>query len=138
MTSMILSNALFTRTQQRVLGLLFGAPGKSFYTNEIVRLAAIGRGTVTRELVKLVEAGVLTLSAEGNQKHYQANRECPVYSELVKISRKLFAVEAVVSKPKKTVKAKVKKAQKPIKKKAQEPSPVVKKEAPKPEVEITV
>jgi len=137
MTSQILSNALFTKTQQRVLGLLFGAPGKSFYTNEIVRIAAIGRGTVTRELVKLAEAGVLTLSSEGNQKHYQANPDCPVYAELVKISRKLFAFEAEVLKPKKPVKAKAKKAEKPIKKEAQEPKPVVKKDVPESDVEIT-
>jgi len=133
-----ISDALFTKTQQRVLGLLFGAPGKSFYTNEIVRIAGVGRGTVTRELVKLVEAEVLTVSAEGNQKHYQVNPECPVYAELVKISRKLFSVEAEVSKPKKPVKVTAKDAQKPVKKKLQEPKPVVKKETPEPEVESTV
>ena len=43
-------NALFSKTQQRVLGLLFGAPDTRFYTNEIVRRADMGRGTVTREL----------------------------------------------------------------------------------------
>jgi len=138
MEPQILSNALFTKTQQRVLGLLFGAPGKSFYTNEIVRIAAVGRGTVTRELVKLAEAGVLTLSAEGNQKHYQANPNCAVYSELLKITRKLFSVEAEVLKPKKPVKVTAKDAQKPVKKKVQEPKTVVKNEAPESEDETTV
>jgi len=152
---MILSNSLFTKTQQRVLGLLYGAPGKSFYTNEIVRIAAVGRGTVTRELVKLAAAGVLTVSAEGNQKHYQANSDCPVYAELVKIARKLFDVEIPKSefkvkpkaKPKskqkpKPVKAKPKVAQKPaedavekpkavVEEKPQEPELVVEKDAPK-------
>ena len=31
---MNIGDALFTTTQQRVLGLLFGNPEKSFYTNE--------------------------------------------------------------------------------------------------------
>lgn len=100
-----LSNSLFTKTQQRVLGLLYGAPGRSFYTNEIVRIAAVGRGAVTRELAKLAESGVLKVHAEGNQKHYQANSACPVYADLVKIARKLFDVE--IPKPSvKPVKAK--------------------------------
>jgi len=142
---MILSNSLFTKTQQRVLGLLYGAPGKSFYTNEIVRIAAVGRGTVTRELVKLAEAGVLTVSAEGNQKHYQANPECPVYAELVKIARKLFDVEIPKPEPKvkpkrkpqskqkpKPVKAKPKAAQKPVENVVEKPKVVVEEEPQEP------
>ena len=38
-----IANALFTKTQQRVLGLLYGQPDQSFYLNEIVRLAAMGK-----------------------------------------------------------------------------------------------
>ena len=34
----MLIDTLFTKTQQRVLGLLYGKPDKSFYTNEIVRI----------------------------------------------------------------------------------------------------
>ncbi len=123
---MILSNALFTKTQQRVLGLLFGAPGKSFYTNEIVRIAAVGRGTVTRELAKLAEAGVLKVSAEKNQKHYQANPDCLVYAELVKIARKLFDVEIPKAEPKKKpTQAKLKSAQKQVEKATEKPAVVV-------------
>jgi len=130
MTAVILSNALFTKTQQRVLGLLYGAPGKSFYTNEIVRIAAVGRGTVTRELVKLAAAGVLTVSAAGNRKHYQANPDCLVYAELVKIAGKLFDVEVPKAEPKvkpkkKPVKAKSKPVQQQAKKAAEKPSVVV-------------
>jgi len=125
---MILSNALFTKTQQRVLGLLYGAPGKSFYTNEIVRIAAVGRGTVTRELVKLAAAGVLTVSAEKNQKHYQANPDCLVYAELVKIARKLFEIEIPKPKPKTKPKA----VQKPVKKIAEKPKVVVEEKLQEP------
>jgi len=151
---MILSNSLFTKTQQRVLGLLYGAPGKSFYTNEIVRIAAVGRGTVTRELVKLAAAGVLTVSAEKNQKHYQANSECVVYAELVKIARKLFdipkAEPKAKAKPKaKPVKAKPKAVRNQVKKSAeksvviveekpQAPKPVAEKVAPKTRVKTGI
>ena len=85
-----IGDALFTKTQQRVLGLLFGKPDKSFYTNEIMRWAAMGRGTVSRELERLVSAGLVSITKEGNQNHYQANIKNPVYHELVSIVKKSF------------------------------------------------
>ncbi len=46
MLTTTIGDALFTKTQQRVLGLLYGRPNESFYTNDIVRRADMGRGTV--------------------------------------------------------------------------------------------
>ena len=91
-----IGDALFTKTQQRVLGLLFGKPDRRYYTNEIMRWVAMGRGTVSRELSRLVSAGVLSMTSEGNQNHYQANRDCPVFEELVAIVRKTFGVADVI------------------------------------------
>ncbi len=91
-----IGDALFTKTQQRVLGLLYGKPDKSFYANEIVRWADMGRGTVKRELERLVSAGLLTVSREGNQLHYQANAKNPIYLELLDIVRKTFGVADVI------------------------------------------
>ncbi|GAB3471148.1 winged helix-turn-helix domain-containing protein [Polaromonas eurypsychrophila] len=62
--------ALFTGTQQRVLGLLFGQPDRSFYANEIIALAGVGSGAVQRELARLAQSGLVTLRPVGNQKHY--------------------------------------------------------------------
>ena len=87
-----IGDALFTKTQQKVLGLLFSKPDKSFNTNEIMRWASIGRGTVSRELDRLVAAGLLTVTKEGNQNHYQANASSPVFKELTSIVRKTFGV----------------------------------------------
>lgn len=87
-----IGDALFTKTQQKVLGLLYGKPDKSFYTNEIMRWASMGRGTVARELDKLVSAGLLKATREGNQNHYKANIKNPIYKELVSIVKKTFGV----------------------------------------------
>ena len=87
-----IGDALFTKTQQKVLGLLFGKPDKSFYTNEIMRWASMGRGTVSRELNRLVSAGLLSTTKRGNQIFYQANVDTPVYAELVGIIKKTFGV----------------------------------------------
>ena len=96
MTVISMGDALFTKTQKKVLGLLFGKPDKSFYTNEIMRWASMGRGTVGRELDKLVSVGLLTVTREGNHNYYQANENNPIYSELVSIVRKTFGVADVV------------------------------------------
>jgi hypothetical protein len=83
-------NALFTRTQRQVLSLFFGFPERSFYANEVVRLAGVGTGSVQRELAKLSEAGLLTVNRVGNQKHFQANANSPIFNELQSIVLKTF------------------------------------------------
>jgi len=96
MQSTAIGDALFTKTQQRVLGLLYGKPDKSFYTNEIMRWADMGRGTIRRELDRLVSSGLLVVSREGNQHHYRANPDNPIYNELVSIVRKSFGIVDVI------------------------------------------
>lgn len=81
-------DALFSKTQKRVLALLYGQPEKSFYTNEIIKKSGVGSGAVQRELVSLVRSGLATVSKIGSQNHYQANPEAPIYAELHGIIRK--------------------------------------------------
>jgi hypothetical protein len=83
-------NALFTRTQRQVLGLMFGYPERSFYANEVVRKAGVGTGSVQRELARLAECGLLTVTRIGNQKHFQANPHNPIYPEVRSIVLKTF------------------------------------------------
>jgi predicted nucleotidyltransferase len=96
MRSNSIGNVLFTKTQQKVLGLLFGKPDQSFYLNQITRLSQMGRGTIKRELERMEAAGIVVKKRIGNQNHYQANSECPVYSELMGIARKTFGVADVI------------------------------------------
>lgn len=91
-----LADALFGKTQRRVLGLLFGNPDRSYFANEIVRLAGSGIGGVHRELASLAAAGLLTATRVGNQKHYRANRDSPIFDELRGIVVKTFGVADVL------------------------------------------
>jgi predicted nucleotidyltransferase len=77
-----LADALFARVQQRVLAVLFGNPRRSFYANEVIRLAQSGTGAVQRELARLEAAGLVTATRVGQQKHYQANAGSPLFEEL--------------------------------------------------------
>ena len=47
-------DALFSTTQQRVLGLLFGQPNRAFGINELISLTGAGSGAVQREIEGLV------------------------------------------------------------------------------------
>lgn len=76
------ADALFTRTQQRVLGLLFGRPDRSFFAREIIACTRAGSGAVQRELERLTECGIIVMTRIGRQTHFQANRAAPIFSEL--------------------------------------------------------
>ena len=89
-SSLDIGNVLFSRTRKRVLGILFGNPERSYYGQEIIRLVGAGVGSVQRELKKLSAAGLVTVKMTGNQKHYQANPDLPIYQELCNIVLKTF------------------------------------------------
>lgn len=96
MSATSIGDALFTKTQQRLLALLYGQPERSFYLNELVRLAQVGRGSVNRELAKLEDSGLITSTRQGNQVHYQANHANPVFSELKLLVQKTFGVADLI------------------------------------------
>ncbi|MET3106502.1 putative nucleotidyltransferase [Oxalobacteraceae bacterium GrIS 2.11] len=91
-----LADALFGNVQQRVLGLLFVNANRSFYTNEIVRFVDSGIGVVQRELGKLVKSDLITIRRIGNQKHYQANPDSAIFSELRGIMLKTAGLADIV------------------------------------------
>ena len=88
-----LAGSLFTSTQQKVLGLLFGQPDRSFFVTQIMKLARSGRGAVQRELQRLESAGLVSIQMHGNQKHVQANRDSPLFNEICSIVRKTMGLE---------------------------------------------
>jgi predicted nucleotidyltransferase/predicted transcriptional regulator with HTH domain len=87
-----LSNALFSKVQQRVLALIFGQPERSFYTSEIMRKVQSGTGAVERELSRLQRSGLVSVERIGNQKHYRANHQSPIFTELQSLVIKTVAL----------------------------------------------
>jgi len=83
-----LADALFTRTQQRVLAQLYGQPQRDFGVNELIAATGAGSGAVQRELAKLADAGLLSVQRTGNQRRYQADPRAPIHQELLGIVQK--------------------------------------------------
>lgn len=91
-----ISDALFSKVRQRVLGLLYGQPDSDFHTNEIIRLTDSGTGAVQRELESLTSSGLVIVKRVGNQKRYQANRDTPFFAELRSLVLKTFGLADVL------------------------------------------
>ncbi len=83
-----IASALFSATQQKVLGLLFGQPDRSYLTTEVISRCGGGSGGVQRELARLTASGLLQVERVGRQAHYRANANSPVFAELAALVRK--------------------------------------------------
>jgi hypothetical protein len=96
MSTISISDSLFSKTQQKVLALVFLNADRSFYLNEIVRHAQAGKGAVQREISKLETAGLVTVNQHGNQKHFKANPDSPIFVELRSLIVKTFGIREVL------------------------------------------
>ncbi len=87
-TEQVLANLLFGAYRHRVLSLLLLRPGDSFHVRMIARLTGIPAGSLHRELRQLADAGLLNAEPIGNQIHYSANEDSPVFDELAAVLEK--------------------------------------------------
>jgi len=93
---MSIAGALFTESQIRVLRWLYGQPDRDYHLNELLRLTGLGSASLQRELRKLVEAELVRSERVGNLRRFQANRESPVYGELVALTQKTLGVQPLM------------------------------------------
>ncbi len=91
-----LSALLFPEYRRRVLGLLLLRPDQALHGREIARRTGLPAGTITRELAKLVEAGLLRREKRGNQQIYSADTNSPIHEELASILRKTSGLADVL------------------------------------------
>lgn len=92
-----LSALLFPGYRRRVLALLLLHPDEPLHGREIARRTGLPSGTLTRELGRLAEAGILKTERRGNQLLYQADRKCPVFPELAGILKKTSGLADVLA-----------------------------------------
>ncbi|MEO9148907.1 MAG: nucleotidyltransferase domain-containing protein [Burkholderiaceae bacterium] len=88
----MLSSALFSSAQARVLAWLFGQPERWFHFNELLRLTGLGSASLQRELARLDAGGLVVAEQVGNLRRRRANERSPVYTELVSLVRKTVGV----------------------------------------------
>ncbi len=92
-----LAATLLPEYRRRVLGLLLLRPEEALHGREIARRTGLPAGTITRELTRLAEVGLLKREKRGNQQAYSADTTSPVYSELASILRKTSGMADVLA-----------------------------------------
>ncbi len=93
---MTISSALFSDSQSRVWGWIFGQPERAYHLSELRRLTGLGSASLQRELNRLAAAGLVDVQAVGNLRCFQANPNSPVYAELVALTRKTLGTVPVL------------------------------------------
>lgn len=91
-----LADLLFGAYRYRVLSLLFLRPGDGFHVRMIARLTGIPAGSLHRELRLLADAGLLEAERIGNQIHYSANEDSPVFDDLAALLEKTAGAPPVL------------------------------------------
>ncbi len=91
-----LAAMLFGVYRRGVLALLLLRPEESLHLREIARLTGTAPGTLLREVNALAASGVLLRKRIGNQVHFQANPECPIYEDLRNILKKTVGMADVL------------------------------------------
>lgn len=79
-----------------MLALLLLQPDEALHGREIARRTGLAAGTITRELTKLAQVGLLKREKRGNQQVYSANTAGPIFSELSSILRKTSGMADVL------------------------------------------
>jgi len=89
-----LAETLFRKTRRLILALLYSHTDEQFYLRRIVRETGVGLGPAQRELKLLTVAGIIERQERDRLVYYQANRHCPIFTEL-----KRLAVKGIFSAP---------------------------------------
>lgn len=92
-----LASVLFPGYRRSVLGLLLLHPEQALHGREIARRTGLPAGTLTRELNRLAEVGLLKREKRGNQQVFSADRSCPVFEEVAGILRKTSGLADVLA-----------------------------------------
>jgi predicted nucleotidyltransferase len=93
----MLANFLLGPFRTRLLSALLLHPDTAWHARELARRIGALPGSTSRELVKLADVGVLSRQAVGNQVHYRANRDCPIFAELAGMLRKTSGLATVLA-----------------------------------------
>jgi predicted nucleotidyltransferase len=84
---------MFSPGVQRVLSLVYSAPGKTFMLQDLIDRTGAGRGNGQRQVQRLIDAGVLREEPRrGHQRAIRANADFALYPELLSICRKSFGL----------------------------------------------
>ena len=81
----MLKQLLGSGTRAKVIEWLFMHPDEKFYVRQLSVLLELDSTNLGKELDRLFTLGIVSRLRSGNQKHYSANQDCPIYVDLKNI-----------------------------------------------------
>lgn len=76
---------LFPKIRAGILAAMFLAPDRWWYQSDLARRLGTTSSALQRELAHLAGLGVLRRRKDGNRVYFQANRDCPYFTELERL-----------------------------------------------------
>jgi len=88
---------LFPQVRAEVLRLLFADDSRELHLRELVRQSGLTLGTVQTEIEKLLSAGLLIDSRDGNRRYVRANAGHPLFADLRNLVLKTSGLHNVLA-----------------------------------------
>jgi len=92
----MLSEILYSKIRAEIFRLLWDNNNSVLYMRDIERKSGFSIGTVQRELSKLLKLDLIKKTKEVNRTYYRANRENPLYQDIVNIVQKTVGIVHIV------------------------------------------
>ena len=94
-SEMMLDVLITSKTRIKLITRFFLNPGVSSYLRELASEFGESTNGIKQELERLTEAGLLCKRNEGRVVRYFANKDYPLFAELVSIVRKYFGIDRI-------------------------------------------
>ncbi len=89
-------NSLFPYIREQLLVATLLEPERSWYMSELANKIECTPSSLQRELLKLVDIGILSTERRGTRNYYQANQNCPYLQELQSLIIKTAGVVDII------------------------------------------
>ena len=93
----MLAKLLGSKLRSKIIGWLFSHPDEIYFGRQLEEILKEDSTNISRELIRLAKMGILTCETKGRQKHYQANKNCPIFDELQGLALKTAGLADVLS-----------------------------------------
>ena len=93
----LLAPLVSSTTRVQLLIRFFSNPNASSYLRSLATEFSISPNAVREELSRLAQAQLLTSSKEGREVHFRANKQHPLFCELVSIVQKVLGIDKVIA-----------------------------------------
>ena len=92
----MLSEILTSHTRAEVMRILFDGTGEEYYLREIEKLTNVGLNSLQKEVKHLTLIDLIKARKDGNRIYYHANKEHPLYLDLLSIVEKTVGVVSLL------------------------------------------